>query len=119
MDNEYVICGPKQWLIAHSILPTADCLLRFGMQVNPLCHCGRTESLIHLLIECPFAIQLIDWYFSIGHKRFRPQFQRPFKSDLPVGYGKNVKVYLPYFHVCWELFATTFGKPGIKPDLIR
>ena len=61
------------------------------MQVNPLCHCGRTEYLIHLLIECPFAIQLIDWYFS-GHKRFRPQFQRPFKSDLLVGYGKNVKV---------------------------
>jgi hypothetical protein len=95
VDNEYVICGPSQWLIAHGIHPTADCLFRFGMQVNPLCHCDRTESLIHLFIECPFAIQLIDWYFS-GHKRFRPQFRRPFKSDLLVGYGKNVKV-LPVF----------------------
>ncbi|CAB3986640.1 Transposon TX1 uncharacterized 149 kDa [Paramuricea clavata] len=77
------------WLIAHGILPTADRLLRFGMQVDPFCHCGRTESLIHLFIECPFAIQLIDWYFSV-YKRFRPQSQRPTKCDLLVGYGKKV-----------------------------
>ena len=79
------------WLIAHGILPTADRLLRFGIQVDPLCHCGRTESLIHLFTDCPFAIQLIDWYFSV-YKRFRPQSQRPSKCDLLVGYGKNVKV---------------------------
>jgi hypothetical protein len=79
------------WLIAHGILPTADRLLRFGMHVVPLCHCGRTESLIHIFTDCPFAIQLIDWYFSV-YKRFRPQFQRPSKCDLLVGYDKNVKV---------------------------
>ena len=61
------------------------------MHVDPLCHCGRTESLIHLFTDCPFAIQLIDWYFSV-YKRFRPQSQRPSKCDLLVGYGKNVKV---------------------------
>ena len=79
------------WLIAHGILPTADRLLRFGVQVDPLCHCGRTESLVHLFTDCSFAIQLIDWYFSV-YKRFRPQSQRPSKCDLLVGYGKNVKV---------------------------
>ena len=29
------------WLVAHSVLPTADRLLRFGMSVSPWCHCGR------------------------------------------------------------------------------
>ena len=39
------------WLVAHGILPTADRLIRFGMSINPLCHCGRTESLIHLFVD--------------------------------------------------------------------
>ena len=42
---------------------------------------------VHLL----FNLLQHDWYFSV-FKRFRPQSQRPSKSDLLVGYGKNVKV---------------------------
>ena len=48
------------WLVAHCILPTADRLPGFGMSVDPACHCGATESLIHLFVDCPSAQPLLD-----------------------------------------------------------
>ena len=78
--------GPPKWLCG----PSKPVIQNAG-SAPALCHCGRTESLIHLFTDCPFAIQLIDWYFSV-YKRFRPQSQRPSKCDILVGYGKNVKV---------------------------
>lgn len=32
------------WLVFHGIAPTADRLLRFGMQVDSLCFCGLSED---------------------------------------------------------------------------
>jgi hypothetical protein len=45
----------------HGILPTADRLVRFGMNVNPLCFCGQPETLLHLFTICPFGTAIIDW----------------------------------------------------------
>ena len=50
------------WLVAHGVLPTADRLNRFGMRIDPSCHCGRPESLVHLFVECPVAKRLFAWY---------------------------------------------------------
>ena len=40
------------WLSSHGILPTADRLIRFKMNVDPLCFCGQPESLVHLFTSC-------------------------------------------------------------------
>ena len=46
------------WLLAHGVLPTVDCLARFGLTVDPLCHCGQVESILHLFTACPLARHL-------------------------------------------------------------
>ena len=49
-------------LTFHWILPTADRLVRFGMNVNPACFCGEPESLIHLFTSCLFALEVFQWF---------------------------------------------------------
>jgi hypothetical protein len=44
---------------------TADRLTRFGMSVDPLCHCGQVETLIHLFVDCPVAKHMLRWYVSL------------------------------------------------------
>ena len=53
------------WLIAHGILPSADCLIRFGMPVNPSCHCDQAESLMYLFVDSPLAFRIFAWYLSL------------------------------------------------------
>ena len=53
------------WLVAHGILPTADRLIRFGMKVNPTCHCGKPESLEHILATCCHAKTILAWYHRL------------------------------------------------------
>jgi hypothetical protein len=79
------------WLIAHGILPTADRLFRFGMAVDPSCHCGQAESLLHLFTQCPTAKRLLAWYQSLV-RRIAPQAVRPTPSQVLVGYGSSVKL---------------------------
>ena len=59
------------WLIFHASLPTKDRLIRFGMSVDPLCVCGVNETLLHLFLECPTAVRLIDWFLSF-YKLYDP-----------------------------------------------
>ena len=79
------------WLIAHGILPTADRLIRFGMRVDPLCHCGKEETLIHLFTACPLVLQLMRWYHSIL-RRFSPSAPFPSPSQMLVGYASSVRL---------------------------
>ena len=53
------------FFIAHAALPTKDRLIRFRMNVSPLCHCGHSETLIHLFTECAFTKRLISWFLLI------------------------------------------------------
>jgi len=76
------------WLIAHKILPTADRLLRFGMQVNPLCHCGGTETLIHLFVECKFAAKVLAWFSSFG-RQCLASFVPPTPKQILLGYDRD------------------------------
>jgi len=50
------------WLSFHGILPTADRLVRFGMNVDPACFCGELESLVHLFTSCTFASAVFQWF---------------------------------------------------------
>ena len=85
---------PK-WLIAHGILPTADRLNRFHMAVDPLCHCGQSETLVHLFTSCPVASRVFTWYQSLVH-RVLPSLPCPSASQLLVGYPATVKL-LPVY----------------------
>ena len=79
------------WLVGHGILPTADRLLRFGMSVNPLCHCGRPESLIHLFSECPLAGSILAWYISL-FAQFDQTFAVTRPSEVLCAYALSVKI---------------------------
>ena len=79
------------WLVAHGILPTADRLLRYGMSVNPFCHCGRPESLIHLFTECPLAVSLLAWYMSLV-AQFDQTYAVTRPSEILCGYASSVKI---------------------------
>lgn len=75
------------WLVAHGILPTADRLLRFGMNVDPLCDCGQPETLQHLFVECSFAKRILHWYSALL-RRFNPKYLPLTAAVILVGYGK-------------------------------
>ena len=79
------------WLIAHGILPTADRLMRFGMSVDPECHWGQAESLIHLFVECSVARQLVSWYSSLVH-RVRLRVTAPTPAQILTGYKQAEKL---------------------------
>ena len=79
------------WFIAHGILPTADRLRRFGMNVSPVCHCGQVETLVHLFVDCSFAKQFFSWY-SLVHRRHTPAAGSLSPVEVLVGYGRSVKI---------------------------
>ena len=76
------------WLIAHGILPTADRLLRFGMNVNPKCHCGKEETLRHLFVDCPFAVQVFQWFSNLV-RQCAPTSALPSAKEILLGYGRD------------------------------
>lgn len=77
------------WLIAHASLPTADRLARFGMRVDPSCHCGQPESQIHLFVYCPLAIEILQWFLTYL-RRYLPAASPPSAAEILVGYSCHV-----------------------------
>lgn len=58
-----VRCAPKQklliWKILHAAIPTGDNLQKRGISLDPRClHCGEPETIDHLFLHCPLAIQV-------------------------------------------------------------
>ena len=53
------------WLLFHGVLPTKDRLIKFKMNVDPLCFCRQPESLLRLFIQCSFSISVLEWFLSI------------------------------------------------------
>ncbi len=74
------------WLSFHGILPTADRLVRFGMNVNPACFCGLPEDLVHLFSTCHFSRELLDW-FLVQLRRFRPSRTSISISEILFGFS--------------------------------
>ena len=79
------------WLVAHGVLPTVDRLTRFGMRIDPSCHCGQAESLVHLFVDCPVAKRLFVWYQMLVC-RAAPSLARPSPSQLLLGYNRSVHI---------------------------
>ena len=61
------------------------------MAVDPSCHCGQAESLLHLFTWCPIAKRLLAWYQSLLRHAV-PQAVCPTSSQILVGYGSSVKL---------------------------
>ena len=74
------------WLSFHGILPTADRLVRFGMQVSPACFCGSPEDLLHLFTTCHFAQLIFDWFVVQLH-RFHPARNSISVSEILFGFS--------------------------------
>ena len=52
--------------------------------MDPLCHCGQSESLVHLFVECQLAKRLFAWYQSWVH-RAQPSLTCPTPCQILVG----------------------------------
>ena len=96
------------WLVAHGVLPTADRLNRFGMRIDPSCHCGQSESLVHLFVECPVVKRLFPWYQTLV---FRAALRLPRPSFFCVTTGQLPS--RPCFRASLALFGTVCGSPGM------
>ena len=75
----------------HGILHTADRLVRFGITVDPLYHCGAAELLVHLFTQCPVGRQIFALYQSLV-KRAVSLTTQPSPSQLLVGYGRSMSI---------------------------
>ena len=53
------------WKIAHGVIPTADRLIHFRMNVSPRCFCQENESLEHLFHSCAITSQVLIWFSNI------------------------------------------------------
>ena len=72
------------WKMAHDVLPTADRLTRYGMNVSKFCFCGSLETTVHLLFQSPIATRVWFWFSSLAHE-FRRDF--PLLTTMIVHFG--------------------------------
>lgn len=79
------------YLIAHTVLPTKDRLLRFGMKVSPFCHCGAFESLTHLFLDCPFANKFLVWFNQLI-KQYKPTWTTTSRSENLLGISSHYRL---------------------------
>ena len=105
------------WLIAHGILPTVDRLLRFHIDVEPLCHCGQPESLLHLFIECPLQNAwwpgTSSWFTVLSPKSVAHPLRRSsLATSSPSGSHPLSRVFL-------ESSVIAYGSPATVGVLTR
>jgi len=56
----------RRWI--HDRLPTDDMLQKSGMSFASVCyHCGM-ESALHLFLQCPFAVDIWNWFSPLTNK---------------------------------------------------
>ena len=72
------------WKMAHDVLPTADRLICYGMNVSKFCFCGALETADHLLFQCSIATRVWFWFSFLAHK-YRQDF--PLLSTVNVRFG--------------------------------
>lgn len=98
------------WKACQNALPTAENLLRRGIQVPPsCCRCGEPETTIHLLFHCSFAQAV--WSIGPWAQRFDAIEITSLKEALilskgwtslpPYGHTSNC---LPW--ICWFLWTS-------------
>ena len=79
------------WKIAHGVLPTADRLVRFGMDIPISCFCGHPETLDHLFFHCPLASRLWFWFSTMAH-HYRTDFPRLTNTVIRFGFPRSAAV---------------------------
>ena len=79
------------WKIADGVLPTADRLIRFGLEIPPQCFCGHIESADHLFFDCPLAQQLWFWFISLANS-YRRDFAPLTKEAVRFGISRTAAV---------------------------
>lgn len=83
------------WLSFHGIIPPADHLVRFGMQVDLWCCCGLPEDLIHLFSACQFAQACLEWFLPLL-RRFKPSLSRLSTSEILFGFPKDSGILVAF-----------------------
>ena len=79
------------WKMAHSVLPVADRLNRFGIQASPFCFCGNTETIDHLFYTGPVASRLWFWFSSLV-QRYRSDFPPLSFNNICFGFTRTAAV---------------------------
>ena len=77
------------------ILPNADHLLCFNMNVNPSCFCGEPETLVHLFTSCPLVCDILVW-FTMQHKQYDPS-EVLTDGNIIFGFSSASRVPLVFF----------------------
>ena len=93
------------WLSFHGILPTADRLVRFKMNVDPACFCGQPETLIHLFVSCPLAQGVLQWFSAQLHL-YRIQIWPCQMASFSLGSRLQLG-YRSRFPRCWVRYGIT------------
>ena len=78
-----------------AILPNADHLLCFNMNVNPSCFCGEPETLVHLFTSCPLVCDILVW-FTMQHKQYDPS-EVLTDGNIIFGFSSASRVPLVFF----------------------
>ena len=80
------------FLLVHGILPTIDCLQRWGIVTRqPLCYCGALESKAHLFEHCSLLLYAVRWFEGLLAQS-RPQHRL---SNAHVRFGFLTSARIP------------------------
>lgn len=87
------------WLLIKDRLSTRELLRRNHMELPDyscvLCTASVEESLTHLFLECPFAIQCWDWInLHINHQLDPFQIFQSFKTQLHVSFFMEIIIVM-------------------------
>ena len=109
------------FLVAHGILPTTDCLQRWGIAIHqPLCHCGDTKTQEHLLEQCPLLQHAVRWFEGLLAQS-QPQHRllnAHVRFGLPslAGISARFKFLLATLrHYIW-VARNAWQSEGLRPD---
>ena len=109
------------FLLAHGILPTTDCLQRWGIAIHqPTGHCGDSESQTHIFEQCSLLQYAVHWFEGLlaqsrPHHRLsnaHVRFGFPASAGIPAG----LKFLLATLrHYIW-VARNAWQFEGLRPD---
>ena len=113
------------WKIAHGVIPTADRLIHFQMNVSPHCFCQELESLEHLFHSCTTTSQVLMWYSNLlsSHLHNAPLVSIKhvlvgFERALAVPAGFQVLLHIVKHHIWIHRNSIRFDSSHPDPILM-
>ena len=113
------------WKIAHGVIPTADRLIHFQMNVSPLCFSQELESLEHLFHSCTTTSQVLMWYSNLlsSHLHNAPLVSIKhvlvgFERALAVPAGFQVLLHIVKHHIWIHRNSIRFDSSHPDPILM-